>query len=153
MKFNLKKKGEMKFNTNYLLYRLYKKKAMDIVTTKSKPEEDAEVFNVEKIVDKRINASGKIEYFLKWIGYDEKDNTWEPKENLNCRELIQAFENDRAKIESNKKRKSTSTPTQEMGTKKKVTEKKLVGFDRGLEAEKIIGATDSSGNNIKLFCN
>lgn len=36
------------------------------------------------------------------------------------------------------------TPTP-MEAKKKKDEKKVMGFDRGLEPEKIIGATDSSG--------
>lgn len=114
-------------------------------TTKTKRDEE-EVFNVEKIIDKRIDANGKTEYLLKWIGYDEKENTWEPKENLNCPELIEGFEFERARQdkERSKKRKSTSTPTPD-GVKKTKNEKKVVGFDRGLQPEKIIGATDSSG--------
>lgn len=61
-------------------------------------------FTVEKILDKRVNpTTGATEYFLKWKGFDDKDNTWEPEENLDCQELIQDFEADR---ERNKKRKS-----------------------------------------------
>ena len=41
-------------------------------------EDNDEEFKVEKIIDKRFDAYGKIQYFIKWKGYDEKDNSWEP---------------------------------------------------------------------------
>ncbi|XP_060533025.1 chromobox protein homolog 1-like [Cylas formicarius] len=111
--------------------------------------EAPEEYVVEKIIDCRINKNGVKEYLLKWIGYDDKDNTWEPESNLDCPSLIKAFEADRAAkdAERSKKRKSTSTPTPDSkpGKKGKADDKKPHGFDRGLEPEKIIGATDSSG--------
>ena len=48
--------------------------------------------SAEKIVDKRTYGSGKVEYLLKWKGYDEKNNTWEPKENFESEDLIKEFE-------------------------------------------------------------
>lgn len=64
----------------------------------SKPTSDSdsseEEYVVEKIVDRR-DRKGKIEYLLKWKGYDSSANTWEPKENLECPELIKAYEDTR----------------------------------------------------------
>lgn len=52
----------------------------------------SEVYVVERVVDKRVTDDGKIEYLLKWQGYSESENTWEPVEHLNCKKLIEKFE-------------------------------------------------------------
>ena len=36
-------------------------------------------YEVEKIVDKRTNIYGLVEYLVKWKGYPSSENTWEPK--------------------------------------------------------------------------
>merc|ERR1711994_793702 len=56
-----------------------------------------EEFVVEQVVNKRISATGKVEYLLKWQGYDSKDNTWEFEDNLNCRGLIKEYEKTKEK--------------------------------------------------------
>ncbi|GIY83186.1 chromobox protein homolog 3 [Caerostris extrusa] len=55
------------------------------------PTGEPDQYMVEKIVEKRV-TNGKVEYFLKWHGYADSENTWEPVENLECPEIIEEFE-------------------------------------------------------------
>ncbi|KAG5883080.1 hypothetical protein JTB14_031191 [Gonioctena quinquepunctata] len=112
----------------------------------------AEEYVVEKIISSRVNEKGVTEYYLKWIGYDEKDNSWEPEGNLDCPGLIEAFKKEqiRKDKEAERKRKSSILSDGKV-VKKKNDEKKSLGFDRGLQPEKIIGATDSPGQLMFLI--
>jgi len=151
--------------------------------------ETGEEYVVEKILEKRI-VSGKTEYLLKWKGYGDEDNTWEPEENLGCPELIAEFE--RVWEEKERKKKADREAKKTVGSKRPApasvaaaaaedynnerkenkfsagnTAKKqkttkepsrgslatgeVTGFDRGLQPEKIIGATDSSGELMFLM--
>ncbi|XP_055964463.1 chromodomain Y-like protein [Sorex fumeus] len=51
-----------------------------------------ELYEVEKIVDKRKNKKGRTEYLVRWKGYCSEDDTWEPEQHLvNCEEFIHDF--------------------------------------------------------------
>ena len=160
--------------------------AADTTDKSDASSEEEEEYAVEKICGRRVRK-GKVEYYLKWKGYSEDENTWEPEENLDCQDLIQQYEADRAKEEqskaekpakkdtgnasgrsssaSNKRKptgedKNTSVSSKKKSrrdshksetdndsvsesTSSKTTEK--TGFDKGLDAEKILGASDSGG--------
>ncbi|VDN13750.1 unnamed protein product [Dibothriocephalus latus] len=156
-------------------------------------------YQVERITKVRIR-NGRKEYFLKWKGYPEEENTWEPEENLDCPDLIKEFE-ERMKKErgpATPSRASTSTASRGRGksstaspgsssdavvepakskkrnrlsasaeededsapeSKKSAEEtpksgtpsKTTRGFSRGLKPDRIIGATDSSGELMFLI--
>ena len=58
--------------------------------TETESEDDAQ-YEVEKVLHKR-KREGRVHYLVKWLGYGDKDNTWEPEENLDCDEKIKEFE-------------------------------------------------------------
>uniref|UniRef100_A0A3P8W8Y8 Heterochromatin protein 1 n=1 Tax=Cynoglossus semilaevis TaxID=244447 RepID=A0A3P8W8Y8_CYNSE len=110
-----------------------------------------EEFTVEKVLDRRV-TKGRVEFFLKWKGYSNKYNTWEPEKNLGCPELIAEFMKTYKKTKDPNKR-SPDEEEAESRAKKKKEEAILVarGFERGLRPEKIIGATDSTGELMFLM--
>jgi hypothetical protein len=55
-------------------------------------ETEEEEYEVEAVVSKR-ETKGKVEYQVKWKGFEDVDNTWEPVENLeSSHELIEEYE-------------------------------------------------------------
>lgn len=120
-------------------------------------EEEEEEYVVEKVLDRRV-VKGKVEFLLKWKGFSDEDNTWEPEENLDCPDLIAEYmakhkEKEEKKKEGKRKLASeASGDSEERGNKRKKEEgEKARGFGRGLQPERIIGATDSSGELMFLM--
>ena len=59
---------------------------------KNLPPEEKQLYHVEKIVRKKMKA-GQTYYFVKWMGYPDSDNTWEPIQSLkSVFPLVKQFE-------------------------------------------------------------
>ena len=58
---------------------------------KRKREAKEDIYEVERIVASRPQKNGKLEYRVKWKGWPESDNTWEPEENLGCPKKLREF--------------------------------------------------------------
>jgi hypothetical protein len=65
-------------------------------------EEEDEIYQVEKIVDKKwFDDDRCYKYLVKWEGYDDDENTWEPVENLDqVGPLLQKFEKNLSRKEN-----------------------------------------------------
>uniref|UniRef100_A0A8C3AM83 Chromobox 1 n=1 Tax=Cyclopterus lumpus TaxID=8103 RepID=A0A8C3AM83_CYCLU len=122
---------------------------------KAEEEEQPEEYVVEKVLDRRV-VKGRVEFLLKWKGFSDEDNTWEPQDNLDCPDLIAEYMQKHKEKEEKKKEgkrkvvSEASGDSEERGSKRK-KEEKARGFGRGLQPERIIGATDSSGELMFLM--
>ena len=58
-------------------------------------DEDIE-YDVERIIDSR-KRRGKVEYRIRWEGYEEQDDTWETFEQLACPDKLQQFHTDNSR--------------------------------------------------------
>ncbi|TKC39135.1 hypothetical protein EI555_001915, partial [Monodon monoceros] len=121
-------------------------------------EEEEEEYVVGKVLDHRV-VKGQVEYLLRWKGFLDEDDTWEPEENLDCPDLIAEFlqsqetahETDKSEGGKRKADSDSEDKGEESKPKKKEESEKPRGFAQGLELEWIIGATDSSGELMFLM--
>ncbi|GFY61440.1 chromobox protein homolog 3 [Trichonephila inaurata madagascariensis] len=131
-----------------------KKRSKKLAVEEEAAAADEPEYFVEKILDKRL-VDGKVQYFLKWKGYPDEDNTWEPEENLDCPFIIKEFEknwnakNGLGSVSSEKRKFNGVDQAADHLTKRK--DDKPKGFDRHLEPDRIMGATDNGGELMFLM--
>lgn len=101
-------------------------------------------YEVEKILNKRVKKR-KIEYLVKWKNWSSDYNSWEPTTNLNCDELIEDYKSNEKMMNSSK---ATNKELQYDANK---SNNKPKGFERGLNPELIIGATNAPGETYFLI--
>ncbi|KAF5204112.1 chromo domain-containing protein LHP1-like, partial [Thalictrum thalictroides] len=72
-----------------------------------RPKLDEGFYEIEDVRRKRIRK-GQVQYLIKWRGWPETANTWEPIDNLlTCSDIIDAFELRSSKSSRKRKRKSS----------------------------------------------
>lgn len=80
-----------------------KKKSASKSATKSKTS--GQEWEIESIVGSMIDESHQHFYHVKWKGYSQKENTWEPKINLaNAQAAVRAFEAGKPKSTRSKRK-------------------------------------------------
>lgn len=126
---------------------------MDYMAESSSDSNDGnEEYVVERIEKRRVLNNGRVEYFLKWKNWSSTYNTWEPEEHLkNCPELVEQFlykERDREltmKLLNDENNNKASNKLKKNISKIQFKIPEISGFDKGYEAEHILGATDCNG--------
>merc|ERR1711997_497444 len=102
---------------------------------------------IDEILEKRFRK-GKVEYLVSWVGYGPDENTWEPKDNMMCPEMIETYE------QSLKEQNETLEKVKPLRNKEA-----KAGVNRGhLEQsvaervpEVIVGATKMAGKQMFLL--
>ncbi|KAJ4952936.1 hypothetical protein NE237_029768 [Protea cynaroides] len=65
---------------------------VEVVAEGERPKLDEGFYEIEDVRRKRVRK-GQVQYLIKWRGWPETANTWEPYENLqSCYDVIEAFE-------------------------------------------------------------
>lgn len=73
-----------------ILPQTYPRERLKVVKL-DKQEDPGNTYIVEKILNHRYNKEKKIEYLVKWKNYSTDENTWEPEENFDSKEIIAKY--------------------------------------------------------------
>src|SRR5258707_4105453 len=73
-------------------------------------------YEVDHVVnDRRHGKSRMLQYFVKWKGYPESDNTWEPAQNIHAPELLKKY-HQRYPLEDKKEKKPRRKASSQLRT-------------------------------------
>ncbi|CEI96166.1 Putative Chromodomain Y-like protein 2 Short=CDY-like 2 [Rhizopus microsporus] len=104
-------------------------------------DDETNYYEVEAILDKREFSTGAAEYLIKWKGYSEEHNTWEPEDNLNCPDILAAFNQGRINAREKNREARKKTKTQKV---KKEKHRKSASTSSSKSQSKSSTTTDKS---------
>ncbi|XP_048860963.1 chromodomain Y-like protein 2 isoform X1 [Brienomyrus brachyistius] len=104
-----------------------------------------DLYEVERIVDKRRNKKGKWEYLIRWKGYGSSEDTWEPENHLlHCEEFIDQFNSLRLQRD---KRPRPARPSEAVRGRGEARRKKRSGTGVTLKPRKISSGTSKQAGD------
>ncbi|XP_014255148.1 chromobox protein homolog 1-like [Cimex lectularius] len=113
---------------------------------KLEPEESAEEedpdeeFEVECLVSDRMTEEGKVQYKVRWRGYDSDQDTWENESNLDCPDIIEEYNAKKGSAKPGKKPKGKPGPKKKGADRDSEVAKKKSSLPvEEREPEKIVG--------------
>ncbi|ORD96468.1 HP1 [Hepatospora eriocheir] len=107
-----------------------------------------DVYEVEKILDDRIN-NNKKQYLIKWLGYSLDECTWEYEENLYCDKVKFEYERSNKRNKESKKKLSVKTDKKDASFQKieNVKKSKMINSTKNKSSTK---KTSSVGFQPKI---
>lgn len=124
-------------------------------TKRVKADEKDNIFMVEKVLDKRIGKAGREEFLIQWLGFAPSDSSWEPRENLQCVDMLAEFEKEYAKKEKPSRRKPKSPEHQKQPSTSDQMEEESNMRDpfalSGKQLKCIVGLTKAPGD-LHFLC-
>ncbi|ORD99830.1 HP1 [Hepatospora eriocheir] len=109
-----------------------------------------DVYEVEKILDDRIN-NNKKQYLIKWLGYPLDECTWEYEENLYCDKVKFEYEISNKRNKESKKKLSVKTDKKDASFQKieNVKKSKMINSTKKISSTKNTGSIKMTGSTKK----
>ncbi|XP_044141886.1 M-phase phosphoprotein 8 [Bufo gargarizans] len=124
----------------------------------SEQEDEEDVFEVESILDSKIEG-GEVLYRVRWKGYDSEGDTWEPEAHLDdCKEVLLEFRRKQAESKQKATKKETLLKLSELfdaesdsdsqhSTKDEATQKKKLKEEEDKKQQDDTKKKSKSGKN------